>query len=161
MRGLFICLNLYMPCPSLRQSICCLVTKSCPTLCNPMNCSAPGLHVLHYLPEFVKVKLMSFQRWLILLLFSHQSHPTLLRPHGLQPARLLCPWDFPSKNTGVGCHFFLQCKSKPQGDTNSSSLESVQFSSSVVSKSLLPHGLHHARPPCPSPTPEPTQTHVH
>ena len=24
------------------------------------------------------------------------------------PARLLCPWDFPSKNTGVGCHFLLQ-----------------------------------------------------
>ena len=30
-----------------------------------------------------------------------------LQPHGLQPARLLCPWDFPGKNTGVGCHFFL------------------------------------------------------
>ena len=28
---------------------------------------------------------------------------TLLQPHGLQPARLLCPWDFPGKNTGVGC----------------------------------------------------------
>ena len=24
------------------------------------------------------------------------------------PARLLCPWDFPGKNTGVGCHFLLQ-----------------------------------------------------
>ena len=24
------------------------------------------------------------------------------------PARLLCPWDSPGKNTGVGCHFFLQ-----------------------------------------------------
>ena len=24
-------------------------------------------------------------------------------PHGLKPARLLCPWDFPGKNTGVGC----------------------------------------------------------
>ena len=31
-----------------------------------------------------------------------------LRPHGLQPARFLCPWDSPSKNTGVGCHFLLQ-----------------------------------------------------
>ena len=30
-----------------------------------------------------------------------------LRPHGLQPARLLCPWDSPGKNTGVGCHAFL------------------------------------------------------
>ena len=31
-----------------------------------------------------------------------------LRPHGLQPASLLCPWDFPGKNTGVSCHFLLQ-----------------------------------------------------
>ena len=30
------------------------------------------------------------------------------RPHGLQPSRLLCPWDSPCKNTGVGCHAFLQ-----------------------------------------------------
>ena len=28
-----------------------------------------------------------------------------LRPHGLQPTRLLCPWGFPGKNTGVDCHF--------------------------------------------------------
>ena len=28
--------------------------------------------------------------------------------HGLQPARLLCPWDSVGNNTGVGCHFFLQ-----------------------------------------------------
>ena len=28
--------------------------------------------------------------------------------HGLYPARLLRPWDFPGKNTGVGCHFLLQ-----------------------------------------------------
>ena len=33
---------------------------------------------------------------------------TLLQPHVLQPARLLCPWNFPGKNTGVGCHFLLQ-----------------------------------------------------
>ena len=33
-----------------------------------------------------------------------------LRPHGPQTARPLCPWDFPGKNTGVGCHFFLQCR---------------------------------------------------
>ena len=31
-----------------------------------------------------------------------------LWPHGLQPTRLLCPWDFPGKGTGVGCHFLLQ-----------------------------------------------------
>ena len=35
-----------------------------------------------------------------------------------------------------------------------SGVASVQFSGSVVSDSLQPHGLHHARPPCPSPAPE-------
>ena len=28
-------------------------------------------------------------------------------PHGLQPTRLLCPWDFPGMSTGVGCHCYL------------------------------------------------------
>ena len=32
-----------------------------------------------------------------------------LRPHRLQHTRLPCPWDSPDKNTGVGCHFLLQC----------------------------------------------------
>ena len=31
-----------------------------------------------------------------------------LWPHGLQPARLLCPWNFPGKNIGVGCHALFQ-----------------------------------------------------
>ena len=31
-----------------------------------------------------------------------------LWPYGLLPTRLICPWDFPGKNTGVGCHFLLQ-----------------------------------------------------
>ena len=38
---------------------------------------------------------------------------------------------------------------------------SVQFSPTVPSNSLRPHGLHHARPPCPSPTPNLAQTHAH
>ena len=57
-----------------------------------------------------------------------------LWPHGLKPTRLLCPWNSPGKNTGVGC-------------------QSLQFSHSVVSDSLRPRELQHARPPCPSPTP--------
>ena len=32
-----------------------------------------------------------------------------VRPHRWQPTRLPHPWDFPGKNTGVGCHFLLQC----------------------------------------------------
>ena len=37
-----------------------------------------------------------------------QSCPTL-RPHRRQPTRLPHPWDSPGRNTGVGCHFLLQC----------------------------------------------------
>ena len=32
-----------------------------------------------------------------------------VRPHRRKPTRLLCPWDSSGKNTGVGCHFLLQC----------------------------------------------------
>ena len=38
-----------------------------------------------------------------------QSCPTL-RPQRQQPTRLPRPWDSPGKNTGVGCHFLLQCR---------------------------------------------------
>ena len=43
-----------------------------------------------------------------------QWHQTV-RPHRLQPTRLLCPSNFPGKNTGVGCHFLLQRSSQTQG----------------------------------------------
>ena len=32
-----------------------------------------------------------------------------VKPHRYQPTKLPCPWDSPGKNTGVGCHFLLQC----------------------------------------------------
>ena len=40
---------------------------------------------------------------------SLQSYPNSVRPHRWQPTRLPHPWDSPGKNTGVGCHFLLQC----------------------------------------------------
>ena len=187
---------------------CCSVAKSCPTLCDPMECSAPGFPVLHYLPEFAqtyvhiyvcvciyiyaaakllqscptlcdpidgippgspvpgilqtrtlewvaisfsnawkwKVKVRSLSRvWLLATPWTaaHQVPPSMgfsrqehwsglpfpspmhesekwkwshsvmsdsLCPHGLQPTRLLCPWDFPGKSTGVGCHCLLHLK---------------------------------------------------
>ena len=49
---------------------------------------------------------------------------------------------------------FWSCEAPPQ-------LASVQFSPSIMSDSLRPHEPQHARPPCPSPTPRSTQTHVH
>ena len=47
---------------------------------------------------------------LLLLLLSHFSRVWLcVTPHRWQPTRLPHPWDSPGKNTGVGCHFLLQC----------------------------------------------------
>ena len=41
-------------CTTTWTSYFCSVTKSCPTLCNPMDCSMPGFPVHHYLPEFAQ-----------------------------------------------------------------------------------------------------------
>ena len=81
-----------------------------------------------------------------------------LRPHGLQPARLLCPWNFPGKNAGVGYHLFLQEIFPTQGVNPyllhwqvgslplSHQPSSVQFSSVVQScPTLRPHEPKHAR----------------
>ena len=83
-----------------------------------------------------------------------------LRPHGLWPASLLCPWNSSGKNTGVGCHSLLQGIFPTQGLNPGFPhcrqilyhlSSSLQFSHSVVSDSLQPHEPQHARPPCPSP----------
>ena len=50
----------------------------------------------------------------------------------MEPARLLCPWDFPGKNTVVGCHFLLQGVFPTQG----LNLGLLLFSCSAVSDSL-------------------------
>ena len=39
---------------------------------------------------------------------SHSVVSDPQQPHGLQPTRLLHPWDFPGKSTGVGCHCLLR-----------------------------------------------------
>ena len=41
--------------------------------------------------------------------WSHSVVSNPQRPHGLQPTRLLRPWDSPGKSTGVGCHCLLSC----------------------------------------------------
>ena len=41
---------------------------------------------------------------------SYSVMPNFLQLHGLQPTRLLHPWDSPSKDTGMSCHFLLQAE---------------------------------------------------
>ena len=67
-----------------------------PSLCSYSVCNA---YFFLGLPS-VKQK-----GWAVEVLVA-QSCLTLCNP--MQPSRLLCPWDFPGKNTGVGCHFLLQ-----------------------------------------------------
>ena len=66
------------------------------------------------------------------MLLSHLSHPLL---------SLLCLYSC-SANRFIGIIFL-----------DSIYMHSIQFSHSVMSDSLLPHGLQHTRPPCPSPSP--------
>ena len=82
--------------------------QSCPTLCDPIDGSPPGSPSLGFSRQ---------EHWSGLPFPSPmhereseaaQSCQTLQRPHGLQPTRLLHPWDFPGKSTGVGCHHLLR-----------------------------------------------------
>ena len=62
-----------------------------------------------------------------------------VRPHGLQPTRLLRPWDSPGKNTGVGCHFLLQCMKVESG---SEVIQSCLTLSNPVDCSLPGSSIH-------------------
>ena len=66
-------------------------------------------------------------------------------PHGLQPTRLLRPWDSPGKNTGVGCHFLLQCiKMESESEVDQSCLTlSDPMDCSLPGSSI--HGIFQAR----------------
>ena len=74
---------------------------------------------------------------LLLLLLNRFSRVDSVRPHGGQPTTLPHPWDSPGKNTGVGCHFLLQCMKVKS--------EMWKWSRSVMSDSQRPHGLQPTR----------------
>ena len=68
-----------------------------------------------------------------------------VQPHRRQPTRLPCPWDSPGKNTGVGCHFLLQCmKVKSESEvTQSCPTLSNPMDCSLPDSSI--HGIFQAR----------------
>ena len=68
-----------------------------------------------------------------------------VRPHRRQPTRLPCPRDSPGKNTGVGCHFLLQCmKVKSEREVAQSCLTlSDPMNCSLPGSSV--HGIFQAR----------------
>ena len=83
--------------------------QSCPTLCDPIDSSPGGSPV----PGILQARTLE---WLPFPSPMHESEKwewsrsvvsNSSRPYGLQPTRLLRPWDFPGKSTGVGCHCLL------------------------------------------------------
>ena len=80
--------------------------QSCPTLCNPIDGSPPGSPSLgfsrqeHWSGLPFPSPMHESEKWK----WSRSVMSDPQRPHGLQPSRLLHPWDFPGKSTGVGCH---------------------------------------------------------
>ena len=68
-----------------------------------------------------------------------------VRPQRLQPTRLLCLWDSPGKNTGVGCHFLLQCmKVKSESEAAQLCLTLIDPKDCSPSGSSV-HGIFQAR----------------
>ena len=69
------CFNFNLPELTFPSHLCCSsVTKSCPTLCDPMDCTAPDFPVLHYLLEFAQTHVQSVMPSKHLIL----CHPLLL-----------------------------------------------------------------------------------
>ena len=84
--------------------------QSCPTLCDPIDGSQPGSPI----PGILQARVLE---WAAISFPMHESEKwkwncsavsDSSRPHGLQSTRLLRPWDFPGKSTGVGCHCLLR-----------------------------------------------------
>ena len=68
-----------------------------------------------------------------------------VRPHRRQPTRLPRPWDSPGKNTGVGCHFLLQCrKVKSESEVDQSCLTLSDLMDCSLPGSSV-HGIFQAR----------------
>ena len=95
-------------CPRLLVYFGCAAAESlqsCPTLCDPRDGSPPGSPGPGMLQaralEWAAISFSNAWKW------SRSVVSDSSQPRGLQPTRLLRPWDFPGKSTGVGCHCLL------------------------------------------------------
>ena len=81
----------------------------CPTLCDPIDGSPPGSPIPGILQartlEWVAISFPSAWKWKVKVKLLSRVRPQ--RPHEWQPTRLLHPWNFPGKSTGMGCHCHL------------------------------------------------------
>ena len=80
---------------------------------------------------------------MLLLLLSCFSRVRLCATHRQQPTRLPRPWDSPGKNTGMGCHFLLQCMKVESEVAQSCPTLSDPMDCSLPGSSI--HGIFQAR----------------
>ena len=77
---------------------------------------------------------------------SLQSCPTLCDPiEGRQSTRLPCLWDSPDKNTGVGCHFLLQCMKVKSESEVTQSCQTLRDPMNCSPPGSSVHGIFQAR----------------
>ena len=97
-----------LPVPSPMRESESEVTQLRPALRDPMKCSLPGSSANGIFQarvlEWVAISFSNAWKWK----WSHLVVSDSSRSYGLQPTRLLRPWDFPGKSTGVGCHRLLR-----------------------------------------------------
>ena len=103
----------------------------CPTLCDPIDCSPPSSSV-HGISQ------ARILEWVVM-------------PSSRRPSR-------PRDQTRISCISCISrqiryCWATGEASVYLTQFSSIQFSLPVMSHSLRPHELQHARPPCPSPTP--------
>ena len=104
--NMFPCLSIFQ-----RNSFCLVAPSSSKSRITSLaSALLTSLHTLALTPLLLSFTCKDPCNYMLLLLVSlvTKSCPILWRHHGLQSASLLCPQDFPGKNTGVGYHFFLQ-----------------------------------------------------
>ena len=125
---------------------CCYsVTESCLTLCNPMNCSMPG-----FPPSLISQNLLKLRSIALVMPSNHLilCHPLFLLPSFFVSIKVF-------SNESPLCIRWAKYWSFRISPSNEYVLAdtSAQVRHSVMSDSLQPHGLQHARLPCLLPTP--------
>ena len=137
--GFFNFILFYLSLVALPCCFCCscLVTKLCPTLCNPMDCSAPGLPVLHHLPEFAQVPV-------------HWVSDAIQSSHPLSSPFSSCPQSFPASGSFPMSQLFASSGQSIGGSASASVLPgNVQgcfASGNHCFTMLLVSALQHSRP---------------
>ena len=102
---LWACSSQHEPGRTFHQHCCCSGAQSCPTLCDPMNCSTPGFPALHHLPEFAQTHV-------------HHVGDAIQSSHPLSPPFSSCLQSFPA--LCLFCAGFdRQCQAVASWDTGS------------------------------------------